>query len=74
MRHKPYDHYITVLTIEEGMRIANLIASLGIALEGLTLVVPEGDDEMFRIEPRQLREAHRIMMDALENRWLGTND
>ena len=59
-----------VLTADEAMFIANLLARYGMLID-FTLELPEDDSYMFRIEPRECREAHQILLDALEERWLG---
>jgi hypothetical protein len=68
-----YDHYVVVLTGDEAIMVANVLARLGLALSGLTLVVDE-DDPLFTITPRDIHAAHSAISDALQNRWLGSNE
>lgn len=67
-----YQNYIVVMPADQAIQVSNLLARLGTLLD-FTLELPEGDSFMFRVEPREIREAHTALLDALQHNWLGAN-
>jgi hypothetical protein len=70
---KVYEDYVVVMPASQAMMVTNLLANLGLALEGLVLEIPEGDDYLVRIEPKNIHEAYKAVRTALEENWLGHN-
>lgn len=68
-----YDNYVVVIPATEAIQVANLLAALGMALEGLTLEVPEGDSYMFRITPQDIHAAWKAIHENLHENWLGVS-
>jgi len=70
-RIPPYDEYVVVMPAHDAMKVANTLANLGLALEGLELRIPEGDDYLVAITPADIHTAWKAVNIALEQNWLG---
>lgn len=72
---KTYDNYIAVMPADEAIFVVNLLANIGIALEGLTLTVNEApDDPLFSVTPQMIHRAWKAVDTALHDNWLGASE
>jgi hypothetical protein len=65
------DYYVAVMPADEAIRVANLLANLGMILEGIELRIPEGDSYMLAVRPEDIHAAWKAVDTALHENWLG---
>lgn len=68
MNGGPYEDYVVVMPAKEAIQVANLLARYGMMFQGVSLLV---EDDLFSIRPEENREAHKAMLVALNDNWLG---
>jgi hypothetical protein len=73
-RRSDYDHYVVVLTSDEVSDVANVLASIGLMFDGVTLSLNDADGVLACVTPDDVRRAHTSLLDALQHRWLGVHD